>query len=140
MRIGESYEYVVRVALAEGLPRREGESSERFRVVARDTFAPEAPTGLVVVQEGPAVRLFWNPNSERDLAGYRVYRRQGSGAWERIGPELIDQPSFIHRDVAPDQRLSYYVTAIDRAPEPNESEGSAIEELEIVADPAGETP
>jgi hypothetical protein len=133
---GDSYVYAVRVSLATGAPRRESASSNAVELVAEDRFAPAAPEGLVVVQEGEAIRLFWNPNRERDLAGYRVFRRVDGGEWERIGPEPVEQPLFLDADVRIDQRIDYRLTAIDRASPTNESPPSESVEVIVLQEPA----
>jgi hypothetical protein len=38
-----------------------------------DDLTPSAPAGLVAVRDGDRLRVTWQPNSEPDLAGYRVY-------------------------------------------------------------------
>jgi hypothetical protein len=137
---GASYRYAVKVLLADGPPFRESESSNEITVLAEDRFAPAAPTGLVAVQEGRAVRLFWNPNQERDLSGYRLYRRAGADSWTRIGPDPIAEPLFLDGDVTPGLRIAYRVTAVDRATPPNESEPSSVVDLDVVSDPAVPAP
>jgi len=132
---GRRYNYVARVVLADGRPYREGETSRPITVLSEDRFAPEAPTGLVAVQEGPAVRLFWNPNTERDLAGFRVYRRVGDASFDPIGPDLVGQPLYLDSAVDPGQRLEYWVNAVDRAEIPNESAPSASFEVIVVEEP-----
>jgi hypothetical protein len=132
---GERYDYWVRPVLGEGLPYREGEPSAVRRVVAEDRFAPARPSGLVAVQEGEAVRLFWNPGGERDLAGYRIYRRVDGGPWERVGADPIEQPLYLDGEVRVGQRLVYEVTAVDRASPPNESGRSEPVELGLSAEP-----
>jgi len=129
---GAIYHYTVRVALDAGRPYRESEGSAVLRVVAADRFAPPAPEALVAVQEAAAVRLFWNPNRERDLSGYRVSRRIGDGEWRRIGPDPIEQALYLDRDVSAGQPLAYRVTAVDRANPPNESPPSEVVELELL--------
>jgi hypothetical protein len=136
---GSSYVYVVRVALADGPPYREGWTCDPLELVAEDRFAPASPQGLVAVQEGKAVRLFWNPNSERDLGGYRVYRRVNGGPWTRLDPPVVEQPLYLDADVEVGQRLAYRIAAIDRAVPPNEGEPSAAVELDLLDEPV-ETP
>lgn len=135
-RSGSVYRYVVRAVAAEGTPYRESVSSEPIVVDAKDVFPPAAPTGLVAVQEGKAVRLLWNPGTESDLDGYRVYRKKGDGPWGRIGPDPVRQPTYLDAAVAPDDVLDYRVTAVDRAQPPNESEPSASATLRVAAAPA----
>ncbi len=138
---GVTYEYVVRTAASDGAPFRESVSSEAVIVRAEDLFPPGAPEKLVVVQEGTAVRLLWNPNPERDLAGYRVYRRTADG-WIHVGPDLVDHPAYLDEQVRSGQHLEYRVTAVDRATTRNESAPSDAVEVEVAQEPApsGDTP
>ena len=106
-----------------------------MRVLAEDRFAPAPPTGLVAVQEGAAVRLFWNPGVERDLRGYRVYARAGGGEWRRLGPDPVLEPSLLDREVHAGDRIEYRVTAVDRSQPPNESAPGEIVEVGVVDDP-----
>lgn len=134
---GRTYGYVVRVVLAEGRPFREGRSAPRVEVVAVDRYAPSAPERLVAVQEGHAVRLFWDPNREPDLAGYRVYRSVESGPWQRIGPDPLEQASYLDAEVELERRVRYRVTAVDRATPPNEGPPCEPRELEVRPEPVG---
>lgn len=136
---GTIYRYVVRTVAADGPPYRESASSPTAIVDASDRFAPAPPTGLVGVQEGPAVRLLWNPGAERDLDGYYVYRAVSGAAWTRMG-DLLRQPSFLDAAVKAGDLLRYRVTAVDRATPPNESEPSAEVEVRVAADPSARTP
>jgi hypothetical protein len=140
--LGTSYRYRVRALAADGAPPRESESTEEVRVVAVDRFAPGAPAGLVAVQEGKAVRLFWNPGEERDLLGYRLYRRVGESEWSPHGPDVITEPTALDEDVRPGDRVTYRVTAVDRATPANESGPSSEVTLLVVEDPGtgGEAP
>jgi hypothetical protein len=137
--VGERYDYLVRVALAEGRPYREGMSSQLITLDAQDRFAPSVPTGLVAVQEGESVRLFWDPNPERDIRGYRLYRKRiGEGAdseWKRLGEDPIERPLYLDTDVRVGQRLEYRITAIDRADPPNESDPSEPQAVDVLAEP-----
>jgi hypothetical protein len=138
--IGDSYTYRIRVVLSEGRPYSEGPDSPAITLVAHDRFAPSAPEGLVAVQEGLAVRLFWDPNPERDIRGYRVYRKveiEGrESSWIRIGDDPIARPSYLDTDAAVGQRLTYRVTAIDRASPANESAPSATQVVDLREEPA----
>jgi len=143
VEVGWRYAYIVRVVLAPGPPYREGEPGTPFEVVAEDRFAPQPPSGLVVVQEGPAVRLFWDPNPERDLAGYRVWRMVEGEDWARVGPDLVERNSYLDEEPVERKLLSYRVHSVDRADPPNESEYSdvvALEMLEEPVEPRGTTP
>jgi hypothetical protein len=132
---GARYRYAVRQLVAEGAPPRESASSGETIVLAEDRFSPGKPDGLVAVQEGNAVRLFWSPNGERDLAGYRLYRRAGDGEWERIGPDPIVEPFFLDGGVSAGMHVDYRVAAVDRTTPPNESAASDPIDVNVVADP-----
>ncbi len=137
---GSRYRYVVRVVLADGAVFREREAGSPQEVLAEDRFAPSSPEGLVAVQEGPAVRLFWDPNAERDLGGYRVYRRVDAGPWIRLEPDRVEQPLLLDSEVESRKRYAYRVTAVDRIVPPNESPPSEVFEIEIVDEPGVEAP
>ena len=135
---GKAYRYVVRTVAGPAPPYRESVSSEPALVDASDKFAPKAPTGLVAVQEGKAMRLLWNPGAEPDLDGYYVYRSVGDAGWTRVG-DVIRQPSYLDTAVEPGMVVRYRVTAVDRATPPNESEPSPPVEQTVAAEPV-ETP
>jgi hypothetical protein len=133
------YRYEVRAVLADGSPRRESDASGPVNIVPVDRFPPSSPEGLVAVQEGRAVRLFWNPSPERDLAGYRLWRRVASGEWARHGRERIDEALFLDEQVEDGVRLAYRVAAFDLSEPPNVSEPSAEVEIQLQAEPAAPT-
>jgi fibronectin type 3 domain-containing protein len=43
-----------------------------------DIFPPAPPTGLQVAADTGRIQLSWNPNPEKDLMGYRIYRTVGA--------------------------------------------------------------
>ena len=77
------------------------------------------PTGLAAVATpaengaGPAIDLSWQPDTEADLAGYAVYRREGDGPWQRVSPaQALVGPGFHDTNVQPGHSYEYAVTAI----------------------------
>ncbi len=134
-QIGQTYEYLVRALLAEGRPRRESADSEVAVVTAVDRFPPAPPHGLVAVQEGNGVRLFWDPSPERDVAGYRVFRSLDGAGFVLIGPDPLERPLYLDADVRPGQRVRYRVTAIDAADPPNESGPAETPPLTLIDEP-----
>jgi hypothetical protein len=94
---------------------------------ARDVFPPAVPRELQAVadSEAHAIDLSWAPNSESDLAGYIVYRRDTASneAAARISPPNEVAPSFRDVNAHPGHRYAYSVSAIDR--DGNESPRSA---------------
>ncbi|MDI6850972.1 MAG: hypothetical protein QMD82_03425 [bacterium] len=84
-----------------------------------DTTPPDAPTGLTSVTGDRAVYLYWNPNTEKDLAGYRVYRNTSpSGYFLMIAD--VKENVYVDRDVENGVTYFYAVSAYDSAG--NESE------------------
>ncbi|MBP5365249.1 MAG: hypothetical protein J6Y82_04935 [Bacteroidales bacterium] len=82
-----------------------------------DSIAPEIPSGLVgTVDTTGLATVRWNPNRERDLAGYRVY------SLNRPDGEFVLQTPSIQRDTVFSQKINlntltsmiyYQVRAVD---------------------------
>ncbi len=128
---GTAYVYSVRSVVQHAGAALESANSNLTLVTPRDTFAPGAPQGLLVVlvpRQGDAaahLELSWAINPETDIAGYYVYRGDQAGApGTRLSTELLLTPAFRDMNVQPGQTYFYRVTAVDRAG--NESPSSAI--------------
>jgi len=80
-----------------------------------DTFPPAAPKGLDAVAGDGAINLIWEPNGEKDLAGYIVLRGVATGgALEPITPVPIPQTFF--KDAVPaGTAYVYAIRAVDGA-------------------------
>ncbi len=107
-----------------GSERRAGcESALSDPVIATwiDRFAPATPDGLVAVEEEGAIRLFWRPGRDPDLAGYLVYRARGEEPFERMTPAPITVTTWTDADAQPGTAYTYVVTTVDGAVPPNES-------------------
>jgi fibronectin type 3 domain-containing protein len=67
---------------------------------------------------GPAIDLNWQPNTEIDLAGYFVYRRDADStesAWQRISPtQPVAQPDYHDANVQAGHGYRYAVSAVDQ--------------------------
>jgi hypothetical protein len=135
IQIGRHYTYRVRALLAEGRPRRESADSPAAIVTAIDRFPPQPPRGLVAVQEGIGVRLFWDPSPERDVTGYRIFRSLDGMDFVRIGPDPLERPLYLDSTVRPGQRVRYRVTAVDGAQPPNESGHAETAPLTLIDEP-----
>jgi hypothetical protein len=108
----------------------EGDNSPAVQVKVVDVFPPAAPNGLQAVASGegqqPFIDLTWAPNTEADLAGYYVYRRQETGEWVKITPEPLKTPTFRDNDVVRGDEYQYCVSAVDlRGNESPRSEATA---------------
>lgn len=135
--LNESYEYraqrVVHMDVNAKTLELAGEISPPIDVEVKDVFPPAVPTGLAAVASageggnGPSIDLNWQPNTETDLAGYIVYRSEGSGAWQRISPATPSiEPAFHDAQVLRGHTYQYAVSALDKAG--HESERSAVAE------------
>ncbi len=95
----------------------EGEDSPPITIVAHDTFPPAVPAALQAVFSGagqmPFIDLTWNANTDADLAGYNVYRRDNAGQPARINTELVKAPAFRDASVTSGQTYFYSVSAVD---------------------------
>jgi hypothetical protein len=95
----------------------EGEDSSALRVVAHDVFPPTVPTGLQAVASGegqkPFVDLIWAPVTNADLTGYNVYRRDATGAAERVNSELVKSSAYRDAAVTAGTTYIYSVSAVD---------------------------
>lgn len=81
---------------------------------APDQVAPLTPTDLWSVTGDREVFLRWNPNTEEDLAGYRIYRStQSQGYFPRIATVGYAQSSFVDRDVRNGETYYYTIAAYD---------------------------
>jgi hypothetical protein len=125
IRFGETYEYraqrVSRVTTDGKTLELDGELSQPVRVEARDIFPPDVPSGLTAVaiaaENGgeAAIDLSWRPDTETDIAGYIVYRREDDEAWQRISPvQPVVGPAFHDPHVQPGHTYRYAVSAADQ--------------------------
>jgi hypothetical protein len=140
---GMTYEYrAQRVARAQvdgqtlELP---GEISAPIRVAVLDVFPPATPTGLAAVATasasgmGPSIDLSWQPVADADLAGYRVYRREGQSPWQPISDDQpLVAPAFHDSQVASGHAYIYAVSAVDQG---GHESGRSDEARETVPNP-----
>ncbi|MGO9620153.1 MAG: fibronectin type III domain-containing protein [Desulfobaccales bacterium] len=75
-------------------------------------WLPRPPLDLQAAPGDRIVALRWSPVSQltngspaRDLAGYLIYRREGSGAWSKLSPEPLPQTAY--QDVAALNQVEY---------------------------------
>ena len=127
IQFGATYEYraqrVARVTVDGGTQELAGPLSAPVRIAAVNVFPPAVPRGLAAVAttgeagEGPAIDLNWQPNTEADLAGYVIYRREAGStenSWQRISPaEPIAAPGYHDATVQSGHTYLYAVSAVD---------------------------
>jgi hypothetical protein len=139
---GTTYTYVARSVIVEKDSSRESEDSLPLQVTPKDIYPPGVPTGLAVSAESGVIKLYWFPNSEGDLGGYRIYRSEKEGeAFEVIGSAGPAESAYIDRSAAPGVKYYYAVTAVDQSAPPNESARSEVHGDRLpAAPPAGRKP
>jgi len=95
----------------------EGEDSALATVVAHDTFPPAIPTAVQAVFSGagqkPFIDLTWNADTDADLTGYNIYRRDGGGQPIRVNTELVKAPTFRDANLGSSRTYFYSVAAVD---------------------------
>jgi fibronectin type 3 domain-containing protein len=118
----QRYRYVVERVASLDLSGRsvevQGLPSEIYEVTTTDVFPPAVPQGLVVVADAAAgaIDLSWTPDTDSDLAAYRVYRRdvQGSLPAQRVASVGVET-SFRDTAVQPEHTYAYSVSAVDQS-------------------------
>jgi hypothetical protein len=79
-----------------------------------DTFPPAPPKELHAVAGEGSINLIWEPNTEKDVAGYLVLRGVSPGEhFEALTPKPIPEARYTD-DVKPGIRYVYAVQAVDR--------------------------
>jgi fibronectin type III domain protein len=114
-QFGHTYSYKVRAVFGAAGRRAETEDSLPVEITPHDAFPPAAPTRLSAVYAAQVVELIWTANTEPDLAGYNVYRREESGTSHRVNKELLPTPLYRDSSVEAGRKYSYQVTAVDLA-------------------------
>ncbi len=119
--LNRQYRYVVeRVATlaAGGQPVEvQGSPSTAIVVTTTDVFAPAVPQGLVAVADAAAgaIDLSWSPNTDSDLSGYHVFRRDvDAGLPAQQIASVSAEPSFRDTGVQAGHTYAYSLSAMDQ--------------------------
>jgi hypothetical protein len=97
-----------------------------------DTFPPAAPRSLAAVTSENAVSLIWEPNTDKDLAGYLVLRGEAPGEkLAPVTPDPVKETTYRDTTVKPGVSYVYAVVAVDTATPPNRSEYSNRAQAEV---------
>lgn len=108
-----SYRYKVTAVAAAGPPRIESDATQSVLVEFVDLVPPPVPAGLSVLSESDAVRLLWEAVSSPDLAGYRIFRTEGSER-KLLTPALLTETLYRDDTIVRGTRYIYSVTSVDR--------------------------
>jgi hypothetical protein len=116
------YIYSVTGVVAADAPVVETALSAERELDYQDRFPPPAPADPLALAEPGRVRLLWEESEAPDVAGYRVYRREGEGDFRPLNEDLVLRLEFLDTEVVSDRVYSYEIRTVDRAG--NESEAS----------------
>lgn len=131
---GRRYFYQVRAIRIWQNTELPGAASTMAEGIPVDLTPPAPPRNLEAIKTSAGIKLVWEKGLEKDLQGYRVYRRVES---REDGILIAEVPAptsqFVDSGPLPGQENLYYsVTAIDTATPANESSRSIEAVLELV--------
>jgi hypothetical protein len=106
---GKTYSYYVQSVKKINDVYAESEISGIETFAPADHFAPASPAGVSAVPGTRSIDLFWERNTEKDFASYRVYR-----GGQKIA-EGLTAPVYSDRDAKPGMKYEYQVSAVDTA-------------------------
>ncbi|MCP4715185.1 MAG: hypothetical protein GY868_08720 [Deltaproteobacteria bacterium] len=87
-----------------------------------DIQPPAVPQALTAVPTRDGMLLKWMPKSEKDFAGFNLYRRtRRTDEYVRLNRTLLAGSSWVDTDVVLKKRYMYVLTSIDRSARRNES-------------------
>ena len=96
----------------------EGDESTPIEITTHDVFPPAVPERLLAlpshIPEKEFVDLLWAPNTEKDIAGYNVYRREANGEAARINSAPMPMLSFQDTNVVAAHTYFYSISAVDK--------------------------
>lgn len=116
------HDYFITAVAAPGPPRIESEPSTIAGATFKDLVPPPPPTGLTALVETAGVRLVWDAVEAPDLAGYKVYRTEGTGIETLRSVGTIPLTGALltatnYRDTSVNHGISYYyeVVSVDKS-------------------------
>jgi len=107
---GNTYYYIISCVDEYG---KIGKKSRELEVLAG---RPNPPTGLVAIADKEKICLAWKPNPEKDVIGYKIYRKEEGGEYEfikGIGLSGLDT-NYCDRSIENGVVYYYAVSAVDR--------------------------
>ena len=115
----KEYFYFVRaVSVGTGGEPVESLESPIVNVRPVDTFPPSAPASITIAATPTSISLFFPPNPETDIAGYRIYRSTDPNLpkdqWVQLTRDLQTANTFVDTRVESGRTYYYFVTATDK--------------------------
>ena len=78
-----------------------------------DVTAPQTPILRAHTMKNEQVVLNWQPVTVYDIAGYNVYRSQGT-VTQKLTTTLLPLPTFVDQTAPIGEKVSYTLTAVDK--------------------------
>jgi len=88
------------------------ESPVITEVTGTPRITPLSPTGLTAMPGIMSINLGWR-SGELDLAGYRIYRKMDTGAWDSLNSSLVSDTVYTDSVPAETARYWYRIRAVD---------------------------
>lgn len=108
-------EYRYRVsAVAVATPRIESDLSASVTATFKDLLPPPPPASVSALVETKSVRLIWEAVDAADLAGYNVYRYEGT-AKLKLTPFSSTAANFVDISIDPGIEYTYAITSVDKS-------------------------
>jgi hypothetical protein len=134
-QFGKAYRYFIRSAATTAEPALESDDSPAIDVLPKDVFPPAAPSGLMAASGPDVITLVWDANADKDLGGYRVWRKEeGQADFICLTDKPIVENTHTDKAVEKEKRYTYAITAVDI--QGNESPKSAAVS-ETIKEPRG---
>lgn len=128
----QDYFYFVRaVSLGNNGEPLESFESNIVKILPIDTFAPDAPNAITIAAAQNNLSIFFAANTEKDIAGYRIYRSTDrnlkKSEWSLLTEDLLTTNTFQDLNVESGKTYFYYLIAVDKA-------GNVSEPSEVVSE------
>ncbi|MFH1980707.1 MAG: fibronectin type III domain-containing protein [Pseudomonadota bacterium] len=82
-------------------------------ILATTKPRPLAVAGLSANAAATEIVVSWQPNPEKDIAAYVVYRSKDQGSWSKYSTIPGDQTRMADADLKPETQYRYRVVAVD---------------------------
>lgn len=128
----KEYFYFVRAVSAgtAGTPTESGESNI-VEVKPKDTFRPSPPSSITIAASPDTISLFFPPNPESDVAGYKIFRSEDESLpkseWKLLTATLLDTTTFQDKQIEKGKTYFYYLIAVDKF-------GNASEPSDVISE------
>ena len=113
--LGKKTYYKVRAVVKTPYGVIESQGSDEASIINNDIYPPTIPKQITIVSTQTSLDIIWFPNSEIDIAGYHIYRKEKESRFIRISSDLVRQTSFSDSTVRKGTTYFYKVTAIDQS-------------------------